>query len=171
MKSPIVVFLGLMQLRSAMAKLRRPVVFWSILQRYPGGSWITSLRRAMAVPALEMAFAAALLLPFSWTRLPACYGLLTFVAFASAAIYRRYHRGEDRFACGCSANLEEEMRASGMLLRNGVLLLAISYSLFGLGCPGSILEYGMGLALLLAFDLFQATLVAEGRVRQWKTSG
>jgi len=63
------------------------------------------------------------------------------------------------------------MRASGMLLRNGVLLLAISYSLFGLGCPGSILEYGMGLALLLAFDLFQATLVAEGRVRQWKTSG
>jgi hypothetical protein len=165
------VFLGWLQARSAVAKLRRPGVFQSILQRYPFGARLQRLGGAKLVPAAELAMAGALLLPVPQIRLLGCCAMLAFLALASAAIYGRYRRGEQQFACGCSGNLEEQTYVSGMLIGNGLLLLVTAYGLAGYAQTASPADYGIGLALLLAFDLFHTALTEEGRVRSWMGFG
>jgi hypothetical protein len=169
--TPVRLFLGFMLLYGAWSKLRKPTIFWSVLQRYPVAGWFRSAGAAKVVPVVEMILAGALLLPFPLTCALGCYGTLAFILVASAAIHRRYRRGETWFACGCSSNLEEEMPASSLLLRNGVLILAVAYAIVAPWHAGTLADYGMGLALLLAFELFQRALVQEGRVRMWKASG
>jgi len=167
----VCVFLGWLQARSALAKIRRPAIFQSILQAYPSGSRLRELGAAKLVPVTELALAGALLLPVPAVRLAGCCGMLLFLVLASAAIYGRYRRGEERFACGCSGNLEEQTAASSMLGRNGLLLLATFYAAVGYARTSSAVDYGIGMALLLAFELAQTALVQEGRVRSWKAFG
>ena len=102
----VYIFLGLLLLRSAVAKLRKPAVYWSILQRYPGGVWFRTARLARLLPALELALAGALLLPLRLSRIPAGDRTLGFFILASAGILARFRRGEEEFACGCSGNLQ-----------------------------------------------------------------
>lgn len=165
----VAIFLGLLLARSALTKLRQPLAFWSILQRYPAGAWFRTAKVAGLVPALELMLAVALLAPFQTSRLLAAYGMLAFIVLASAGIYARYRRGEERFVCGCSGNLEEETTVPTMMLRNAVLLVAVVYALSARWPPVAPLDYAMGLALLFAFDLFQAALIQNERIRKWTT--
>lgn len=164
-------FLGFLLLRSAAAKLRNPAAFQSILERYPGAVRLRWLRPARLAPWFEFLLAAGLLLPLSVTRAPSAWGTLFFLLLASAAIFERYRRGEERFACGCSAEMETEMPALGILARNGMLLLASAAALAGPLSAVSLSHYGLGLALLLALDLVEAALAQEGRIRAWKARG
>jgi hypothetical protein len=164
-------FLAALLVRSAWAKIRRPEVFQTILEAYPFGSRLRVLHAARLAPAVELVLAGALALPVPAARLFGGCGTIAFIIFASAAIYVRYLRGEKRFACGCSGNLEEQTDASGMLIRNGLLLLVTAYALAGYARASSPVDYGLGLALLLAFDLSHTALQWEGRVRNWKGLG
>jgi Methylamine utilisation protein MauE len=165
----VFIFLGLLFLRSALAKLRKPAVFWAILQRYPCGAWFRTVRRATLLPALELVLAGALLLPLRLPRIATGYAATAFIILASAGIYGRYRRGEKRFACGCSGNLEEETAVSSMLVRNGALLLSACYAISAKWRSASPIDYAMGLALLFAFDLFRTALIQNERIRNWKT--
>jgi hypothetical protein len=171
----VCVFLGWLEARSAMAKIRRPAVFESILQAYPFLSWLQSPKlyasAARLVCVAELALAGTLLLPVPAIRLAGCCGMFVFLLLASAAIYGRYRNGEKQFACGCSGNLDEQATASSMMLRNALLLFATLYGAAGYVGPASSADYGIGLALLLAFDLSQAAAIQEGRVRSWKALG
>jgi Methylamine utilisation protein MauE len=171
LSSSIFAFVGFLQLRSAIAKIRQPAVFWAILQRYPGIVWVRNSKLALLVPATEAVLGTGLLLPFFWTRLPAGFGVALFLILASAAIYWRYHRGEKRFACGCSTDLAEELPASAMLLKNALLFLVTSYAMWAHWKPVSAGDYGLGAALLLAFNLLDTALAQEGRIHNWKSVG
>jgi hypothetical protein len=164
-------FVGFLQLRSAMAKIRQQDLFWSIVKRYPGAAWVRNSKLALLVPAAELALGTGLLLPFSRTQLVACLGVAIFLVLASVAIYLRYRRGEKIFPCGCSSNLAEELPASSMLLKNTLLLLITCYAMRSHWTPVSPADYGLGAALLLAFDLLDTALVQEGRIRIWKSVG
>jgi len=165
------VFLGLLQVRAAWAKFRRPAVFQSILRRYPLGSWLGAAGAAKLVPAAELILACALLAPVRLARLWGCWGMLAFLVAASAAIYRRYRKGEERFACGCSGNLEEETPVWGMLVRNTALLCVSAVALLASSGHTAPVDYAVGLAFLLAHDLLETALIQEGRVRSWKGLG
>jgi Methylamine utilisation protein MauE len=165
----VLIFLGLLFLRSAFAKLRKPSAFLAILQRYPGGPWFRTARRATLLPALELVLAGALLLPSRFSRLGGGYGTIALIILASAGIYGRYRRGEKRFVCGCSSNLQEETTVTSMLVRNGVLLLAACYGISAKWPSPSPIYYAMALGLLFAFDLFRTSLIQNERIRNWKT--
>ena len=165
------VFFGLLLLRSAVAKLREPATFWSILRRYPGAGLLRSASAARLVPALELTLAMALLSPFPLTRGPACWVTMGFISLASVGIYRRYRAGEARFACGCSGRLEQEMPAPGMLLRNGALLIAALYAVWEPQPFASPIEYAMGFAMALAFDVIETVAIQRARIREWKVPG
>jgi hypothetical protein len=171
LSSSIFAFVGFLQLRSAIAKIRKPDLFWAILQRYPGTVWVRNSKLALLVPAAEGALGLGLLLPFSWTRLPAGIGVAVFLVLASAAVYWRYYHGEKMFACGCSTDLAEELPASAMLLKNALLFSMTFFAMWPRWTPVSSPDYAVGAALLLAFDVLSAALVQEGRISNWKRVG
>jgi hypothetical protein len=167
----VCVFLAALHARSAIAKIRQPRVFQTILNNYPLGSQLQRRGMSSLIPSLELLLAGALLIPAAPVRLAGCLGVLAFIASASAAIYVRRRRGEERFACGCAGNLEEQSDAGDMLLRNALLLAAACYAAAAGRGGGSAVDYALGAALLLAFDLAQAAMIQEGRVRNWKAAG
>jgi hypothetical protein len=67
--------------------------------------------------------------------------------------------------------LAEELPASAMLLKNALLFLVTSYAMWAHWKPVSAGDYGLGAALLLAFDLLDTALVQEGRIHNWKSVG
>lgn len=170
LSSAIYVFLGMTQLRSAVAKIRHSSSFRNILRSYPGLVRY-STRLAMLVPTAEISLAIGFLFPSAWTHLGCGYGMVLFLIIASVAIVFRYRRGEKMFACGCSSNLAEELPVDSMLLKNAVFLGSASYAIWRSNPRISLFDYALGAALLLAFDLFNAALVQEGRVRSWQAVG
>jgi hypothetical protein len=167
----VCVFLGLLQMRLGWAKFRRPEVFQSILRRYPLASWLGVAGMAKLITAAEMMLACALLAPVRLARLCGCWGLLVFLVAASVAIYSRYRKGEERFACGCSGNLEDETQVWGMLVRNTALLCVTTIALLISSGQIAPMNYAIGLSFLLAYDLFETALIQEGRARSWTEYG
>ena len=144
-------------------------VFARILEKYPRGTRLAGA--GWVIPAAETVLAGALLAPWAATHIWGCWGMTAFLMAASGAIYGRYRRGEEQFACGCSGNLEEESRAAGMLVRNALLLAATVFATVGWRVAIKPAHYAIGLALLLAFDLMEAARTQEGRIHSWKDSG
>lgn len=170
---------GVMLVASGVTKLRHIGEFREVVTGYSRPGWRFPGALAGWVAPTELLLAMALLSLDRPLGLLGLLGTLAFVAGATGLIAARWMAGERRFRCGCGTDLREEQDASGLLVRNLLLIAGLSLTLLlslaaapdphvGRSVIPTYLT-GVGLAVLGALAV--RGLRAWRAIRQWKGLG
>ena len=176
--------IGALLITSAWAKIRNPRAFRKIVGEYPvfakhaGSALVATPVITMAIPWVEAIL--GLLLLSSWTSLTRLgfWGALVFVGLATLALAQRAVGGEKQIRCGCGSDLDETHSLAFLLLRNCLLLAAMTA---GLGLSRATTSHppvneavslcAVGFGVVLTSKLLRAAWAAREAANEWRVAG
>jgi hypothetical protein len=180
--------IGALLITSAWGKIRDPRAFLKIVgeyplfARHPGTTSVMThvIKRGIttAIPWVEVTL--GLLLLSSWTGLTRLgfRGALVFVGLATIALAQRAAGGERRIRCGCGGDLDETHSLAFLLLRNCLLLAAMTAGLVFSHAMTShppvdqaVSLCAVGFGVVLTLKLLRAAWAARRAANEWRVAG
>jgi uncharacterized membrane protein len=125
---------------AALAKLKEPGMFRSVVEQYDLLPRALVAPFAYALPLVELAAALGLLLPA--TRAPAAAVLILLILAFAAAMAINLARGRGDIDCGCFIGVQKQRISWALVVRNLVLAgVGLTLLAAGTGCPLAALDW------------------------------
>lgn len=163
-------FIAALSLHSAGSKLADSRNFRAILREY--SALPNSPLLATLVPLTEIAIGLLVLSQNLWLCRLGLLGFAAFLVMVTGVISIRAFRGERKFRCGCSGDLNREHDARLLITRNLALFLCTGAAWAWIAEPAEGWPAALsGVGLFAITQLLTAAWTAREAVNEWKAIG